>query len=105
MSDQPIEWLDPRGLIQIENHGDNSDHGSNCHSHYGNICSRTWRPKELRGSVTEKFTPALISDLSMLSDCTFYIDQDKGEIKVTSSTEETLDRAHRKLNNLQREMV
>jgi len=97
--------VDPRGLIPLESHEDNPKYGSDRNNHYGSICSRTWRPKQAPSIITEKFTPALVSALSKLTDCIFYIDQDNGEVNVTGATEGLLDRAETKLGNLERDLV
>lgn len=72
---------------------------------YGNAYSTSWRPKLSQSNLTGRFAPDLVGALSRMTDCVFYIDQDKGEIKVTGSTREALEGAERKLENLERQLV
>lgn len=104
-SDKPIEWIDPRGLIALEDEINESDEEDVQDSAYGNAYSTTWRPKLSPTNLTQRFTADLIGVLGSLTDCVFFIDQDKGEIKVTGSTKAALEGAERKLDNVERQLV
>lgn len=103
--DKPIEWVDPRGLIALEDEVEDSDDEVVQDNPYGNAYSTTWRPKLSSSNLTGRFAPALVEALSKLTDCVFYIDQDQGEIKVTGSTKEALKCAERKLENVEHQLV
>ena len=97
--------MDPRGLIALDDEIVESDDESVQDNPYGNAYSTTWRPKLSPNNLSGRYGPDLVGALSRLTDCVFYIDEDKGEIKVTGSTKEALGVAERKLNNLEHQMV